>query len=73
MDARHRFFELPNDYPGGDPYNEPYPFRNPQKVPKALFRYRRILREQKELEAVEAAKKAEKLKYSRGFEDEDEK
>lgn len=63
MEARRRFFELPSGFPGSNPTTEPYQMRRALYECKGIRRQRAELAEKKEKEAIEAAKKAEALKY----------
>ncbi|CAG7838182.1 unnamed protein product [Allacma fusca] len=60
MAARKRFFEFPFGFPGSNPYEEPFVLRNPRKVPKALFRYRRLLKLKKEDDEINTARDKER-------------
>jgi hypothetical protein len=71
MEARKRFFEFPEGFPGSNPYEEPYLLRDPKDIPCALKRYRRILKEQKEEDDMKAARDKEKKKMLGQDDDDD--
>ncbi|CAL8087343.1 unnamed protein product [Orchesella dallaii] len=63
MDPRRRFFELPRGFPGSNPASDPYALKDPLYESKGVRRLKAEVAARKEKETIEAAKRAEGLKF----------